>query len=73
MTDPYILRLVAEARQDDFRRESARRNLVQRRGGGFRDLFSVLFAPLGRLRRRRSRRVPALRVVRSPFEPTTLG
>ena len=68
MTNPYALRLLAQAREDDLRREFVGRQHLRRRGHLLRDLRSVF----SERRRAHHAQVP-LRVVRSPLEPRAFG
>jgi hypothetical protein len=67
MTNPYALPALAQAREDDIRRQFAGRHHIERHAFGRRDLRSVLFGW------RRPRRAPVvLRVVLAPLDSGTL-
>lgn len=68
MTNPYALRALAQAREEDIRRAFTGRHQLERHAFGRRDLRSVLFGW------RRPRRAPVvLRVVLTPLDPPSLG
>ena len=68
MTNPYVLRLLAQAQEEDLRRAFVGRQNVRRQAHVLRDLRSALFG----WRRPRHAQAP-LRVVRSPLEPSAFG
>jgi len=68
MNNPYALRLLAQAREDDLRRAFVGRQNVRRQAHGLKDVKSALF----KWRHPRHTQT-TLRVVRPPLEPSAFG